>query len=236
MDHNRDCHVCGECSHSIWDEVICHVPFTCFALSIAFALLGIMHFFGLASMADDSVLSCGYGILFHLFHYLHILIAVAGSVATYFRFVSLKTGAVRKLILGVVVALIAPTVFCVCSDILLPSLAGRLLGMQVCMHVCFLHPHDALNLGAFMFMGLLSGLAMLARGESLRIFSFFSHFGHILASSLAAVFYLAAHECNFWFSSMGILLFFLFFAVVIPCTMSDIVVPMYCAHRSGEQK
>lgn len=225
MHHNHSCDLCGDHTHSIWSEIICHVPYTGFSIAIGFILLSIIQFIGLG-VSDQTILRQGYHVLFHTFHYVHIVVAVAGAAVMFFRHS-------RRWIQGILVALLAPTFFCVISDIILPALAGRVLGVTMDVHICFCHWEDALNLFAFMGVGLLSGIALLGNKESLKFFSVFSHFFHILVSSLAALFYMVAHGFDWWYQAMGILFVFLFIAVIVPCTLSDVVVPMYLARLKG---
>ena len=42
--------------------------------------------------------------------------------------------------------------------------------------------------------------------------------------------YTISHGMHDWYHSMGILFMLLIIAVVIPCTLSDVVVPAYFAH------
>lgn len=164
-----------------------------------------------------------YHILFHSFHYLHLVFAVTGTFVTFSRFS-------KNTFRGIIVSLIAPAIFCTLSDVALPSLAGDLLGVSMKMHVCFIHWHDTLNLIPFMIVGIINGLLLRKHSEtSLSLFSLGSHFVHILISSLAALFYMVSFGFEAWYDSMGILFFFLVIAVVLPCTISDIVVPLYFA-------
>jgi uncharacterized membrane protein YhdT len=194
-------------------------------LALAFVLLSVVQFMGRCIPNADQVRE-GYGVLFHTFHYLHIVVAVTGAVVMFFRFS-------RKWVSGILVALLVPTVFCILSDIVLPSVAVRLLGISMEMHICFCEWHDGANLIAFMLIGLLCGLALLQNRSSLYVFSLASHFMHILASSMAAVFYAVAHGFDRWYEVPGILFVLLFIAVVIPCTLSDVVVPLYVARMRG---
>lgn len=219
----QECDLCEHHSHSVWEEFVCHIPYAGFSLALGFAFLSLIYFVGLG-FVNQQVLHRGYHVLFHSFHYLHVIVAVAGSAITFFRFS-------KNILLGVLVSLIAPTFFCIMSDIMLPTLAGRLLGVHMHMHVCFLHLHDALNLFAFMVVGLLCGVSLLKHKASLRAFSLSSHFLHILVSSMASLFYMVAHGFHSWYESMGLLFIFLFIAVIIPCTLSDVVVPLYFARN-----
>jgi hypothetical protein len=196
------------------------VPLAVVSLALAFVFLALTFFIGLA--LPDEVVAFGYHVLFHSFHYLHIIVSVAGAALTYFRFG-------RSWLVGILVALIAPTFFCILSDMLLPALAGKILGVDMEVHICFFELYDALNLLVFMLMGLVTGLALSKTPNSITRVSSYFHSAHTLISSMASVFYMVAHGFDSWFSSMGILFLFMFIAVIVPCTLSDLIVPFYCA-------
>ena len=82
----------------------------------------------------------------------------------------------------------------------------------------------------FLFVGLINGFVMSKHHEAnQKMYSIFSHFVHIFVSSLAATFYLVAHGFTDWYKDMGFVFLFMIIAVVIPCTLSDVVVPMSLA-------
>ena len=64
--------------------------------------------------------------------------------------------------------------------------------------------------------------------------SIWSHFTHIFISSLASSFYLVSHGFHNW-SSDRFCIFSINYCVVVPCTLSDIVVPMYVCIRKNEK-
>ena len=142
----------------------------------------------------------------------------------------------RNVLAGIAVSIAAPAIFCTLSDVALPALAGNLLGVRMPVHVCFTNLPDLINLLPFMIVGLLNGWMIREHDESsLGFISLASHFIHILISSLAALFYMVACGFTYWHTMMGILLIFLLVAVVVPCTLSDIVVPMYFAQRKAKR-
>lgn len=222
----KACDSCEHHTHSVWDELLCHVPYTIFSLAFALAFLGILTFMTLVMRVHESVpMYQGYHILFHIFHYLHIIVAIAGAMITFFRFSN-------RFLAGFLVAVIVPTFFCIVSDIMLPSVAGLVLGVHMHMHVCFTNMQDFVNLSVFMLAGVVAGAALLGHGgDSLKTFALRSHFLHIFVSCLAALFYIVAHGLNAWYNVMGFLFVFLFIAVIIPCTLSDVIVPLYCARH-----
>lgn len=219
-DHSHDHAHHGH--HSLSKELLHHLPYAIFSLAIGFVVLSILYFIGLSS-PQGAGLSRGYHILFHSFHYLHIVFATTGTFITFIRFSN-------RVFAGIILSLISPAIFCTLSDVALPALAGKVLGVSMHVHVCFFSLPDLMNVIPFMIVGVLNGLVLRRHSESsLSFFSVSSHFVHILISSLAALFYMVSYGFTAWPSMMGLLLFFLAIAVVIPCTISDVVVPMYFA-------
>ena len=64
----------------------------------------------------------------------------------------------------------------------------------------------------------------------------FSHFNHILVSSFATMFYLISQGCTDWYANIGLVFLFLIVAVVVPCTFSDVVVPMLFAKANTKNE
>lgn len=227
MSHHHDHSSHSHSDHigSLRQELMCHFPYAAFSLALGFTVLSLIHLLTGTGYHTARELSQSYRILFHSFHYLHLIFAVTGTFIMFFRFS-------KNIIGGILVSLIAPAIFCTLSDVALPSLAGNLLGMSMPMHVCFLSLPDFINLLPFMIVGLLNGWMIREHSESaLGFISLASHFIHILISSLAALFYMVSYGFTYWHEMMGILLIFLLVAIVIPCTLSDIVIPMYFARR-----
>jgi len=211
-----------EHEHSLWQELLCHFPYATFSVAIGFLALSILKFFG-AGCTNMAKLSGAYHLLFHSFHYVHILFATVGTVVTFLRFSS-------SLWRCFVVSALSPAVFCTLSDVALPALAAHILGIRVPLHICFFSWDDTMNVLPFMLMGLITGF-MIARHHvhGLRTISLHAHFIHILISALAASCYIASYGFDKWQGVMGILFCFLVIAVVVPCTISDVIIPMYVA-------
>jgi hypothetical protein len=219
-DHSHESH-----ESSILSEIGCHLPWATFSIAFGFIILSILHFVGLN--LTPSLSQTGYHILFHSFHYLHIVYAVVGTMVTFSRFSS-------ALGRGIILSIVSPSFFCTLSDVALPTLAGNLLGVKMDMHICF--SSELHNIVPLLIMGLITGLVLRAHHESsLSFFSLGSHFVHILISSLASLFYMVSYGFSHWHESMGILFFFLVIAVVVPCTLSDVVVPWYFAKMKHEK-
>lgn len=216
-------HEHGGHEHVLRQELLCHFPYATFSVAISFVLLGLLEFMGTGLLLSAHQLQGGYHRLFHVLHYVHILFATAGTMMACARF---SQGAIKSLL----ISFISPAIFCTLSDIALPTLAGKLLGMNVHLHICFFCSEGIVNVLPLMLIGLSTGYAIAFHNRSeLHILSLRSHFVHILISSLAASCYVMSFGFHEWQDVMGLLFCLLVVSVVLPCTISDVVVPMYSA-------
>ena len=219
---NHNCDIHENCCHGVFDEFACHFPYAVFSLSISFIVLTMI-----SALATTQVSPESYFALFHTFHYLHIVFAAVGTALTFFRFS-------KNFLLGFLVSIFSPMIFCVLSDIVLPYLGGSIVGVNMKLHICFYH--DFTNIGVFLLFGILTGLALTYHGphtESSSFLARWAHFWHILLSSMAALFYMVANGFDCWMPHVGVIFLLLVMAVVVPCTLSDVVVPIVIA-RSGK--
>jgi len=214
-------------SHSVLHELMVHLPYAVFSVAFGMALLSFTSFYTMGVTSPDTV-RAGSDVLFHCFHFMHLVFAATGTVITFFRF--------SKSILGsVIVGTFSPIVFCMLSDAILPYIGGRMLGVSMTLHLCFLT--EIYNVIPFLLVGLINGLVLSChRASLLPMYSIFSHVIHILVSSLASTFYLISHGFIRWYDDIGFVFLFLIVAVVLPCTLSDLVVPMLFAKANNEHK
>ena len=103
-------------------------------------------------------------------------------------------------------------------------------------YICLIS--EMYNIISFLIVGLLNGLIMSQHtADNKAMYSVISHFGHILTSSLASLFYLVGEGFFFWYKSMGLIYILLIIAVVIPCTFADVIVPVFFARaRKNNEK
>lgn len=214
FEHNHEHHGHG-CSFI--EELMHHLPYAIVSVACGMIILSLINFL----VPANTVNSNGYHSLFHSFHFLHILFASTGTIITFSRF---SNNLVKTLLVGI----ISPAFFCILSDVFFPFLAGKILGANIDLHICF--HEEWQNVVPFLIVGLLNGLLLRRYGsKTLAIFSVSSHFAHILISSLAGLFYMVSNGFTNWYPQMGMLYLLLIFAIVIPCTLSDVIVPMYFA-------
>lgn len=210
--------------HTLMGELSCHLPHAIFSVAFALSVLSFVSYFSLNTI--DMPITCrGAHMLFHSFHFMHIAFAATGTVITFRRF---SRNILRCLIVGV----LSPAIFCTLSDVVLPYLGGKLLGVDMHFHFCF--ASELINVVPFLMVGIINGFAMSSHHEGRQgLYSHFSHAIHILISSLASTFYLVSHGFTAWYLYIGTVFLFLVIAVVVPCTLSDVVVPMAFARIGG---
>jgi hypothetical protein len=206
--------------HTLYEELVCHLPYAVFAVSMC---LGLLSFLTLLSFrgADAETVHKISNALFHNFHYMHIVFAGTGVMITFAKYS-------RKWVKGIIVGSVTAITFCVLSDILMPYVGGRLLGAPMDLHICFFK--EFVNIVPFLVVGIGNGVILANHHISRQnTYSVISHFVHIFISSLASVFYLVGHGFLMWHKQIGMVFILLLFAVVVPCTLSDIVVPLFFA-------
>ncbi len=232
MGHDTNVHGSGHGHHhhdgkcgSLVGELIVHFPYAVF--SVAASLMGVALLGFFSSTMNPSVARHGTDVLFHTFHFMHIVFASTGVLLTYFRFS-------RRIFRGIIIGACSSMFFCFLSDVFFPYIAGSLLGVNMHLHICFYS--ELHNIVPFLGIGLLNGLILSWHGKEMQsYYSVWSHFAHILVSSIAALLYMISHGLSDWTHSMGIVFLLLITAVVIPCTLSDVVVPLYFAKKGKDR-
>lgn len=226
MDKNTQCHVHEDHEASLTQELIHHLPYAIFSVAFGLIILSFFDFFMTQGIFADQ-LQDKLNVLFHSFHFLHIIFAVTGSYIAFSRYS-------QNAAVAIIVSLCSAFFFCTLSDIILPYLGGRLLGTPMEMHLCFLT--ELHNVVPFFCVGLINGMVMSTHRSSIKgFYSVGAHFAHIFISSLASLFYLIGHGFYDWYPQMGFLFIFLTIAVVGPCTMADVIVPIWFAKMSRQE-
>lgn len=217
------CHYGTDLS-SVFHELVCHFPYAVLSLAFGLILLSILTANVYTQLSYASTI---FYQLFHSCHFMHIVFAAAGTTVTFFRHS-------RRWVTGLITSIVTPAIFCVLSDVIMPYIGGRLLGAHMRLHICFLHEYT--NIPIFLLVGILTGFVLAMHVDRAHADSYVTrwlHFGHILLSSMASLFYLVSHGFYQWSSCMGPVYLMLIIAVVIPCTISDIVVPVIIA-KTGD--
>ena len=209
--------------NTVKDELLCHLPIAIFSVCLALIVLSLLTY------SDKNALSFSSAHrLFHNFHFMHLLFAGTGTVLMFRRYSKNK-------ILCFIVGLIVPAIFCTLSDAVLPYFGGRFLGVAMHFHWCFIKHISTVS--TFLLIGILNGWVMSSHSVNRQLFySQGFHFFHIFISSMASSLYLVSFGFTNWSQQMGSVFIFLIIAVLVPCTLSDIVIPVLFAKLKKFEK
>lgn len=248
-NHQKNIQVATDCvdthnheDQSIWQsfyhELLHHFPYATLSVALALMLLTLITvFFNLdahgvaaAACAHDACCShtSGLDILFHSFHFIHILFATSGTIVTFRRYSD-------KIWAGLLIGTLSSMVFCTLSDVLLPYVAGRLLGIDMDLHICF--ATELSNILPFLGVGLFNGWVMTQLPEfRTQENSLYLHFLHTFISAMASIFYAVGHGLSDFYSYFGMFYLLMVVAVIIPCTLSDVIAPIFFAKFVSKKK
>lgn len=200
-----------------------HFPYAILAVALSLIALSLL---GYGSLGPESAHST-HG-LFHTLHFLHILFASTGTVIVYRKF---GGGIFGSLFVGTVV----PAIFCTLSDAVMPYFGGVLCGVPMHFHWCF-YSHFS-TVFPFLAVGVLNGILMSLHNDAQKDrYAATSHFAHIFISAFASTVYMISHGFYDWQSQMAYVFCYLLLAVLIPCTLADVVVPVWFGLVSSSRR
>jgi len=190
-------------------ELRVHAPYTALG-----AVSGIII---MAIIAYGSVPSRVSYIAFYSLHPIHVLLSALATTAMYMKY---RKGRVW---LAILIGWTGSIGIATLSDVVIPYLGGSLLHIQMEFHIPFIEKWWV-NLMA------LAGVAICYRKPVTKM----PHFGHVLLSTWASLFYFTAFGIADWVPLLPFIFLFLFLAVWIPCCTSDIIYPLLFAGRAKE--
>jgi len=202
---------------NIYQELRNHISFTIFG-----AFTGIVLMLLFKDISYDAAHR-----LFFVFHPLHVLLSALVTTSLYrLHTCSKESGKICNLPLLLVIGFVGSVGIATLSDSIMPYLGEVLLDM----------PHRHHHIGFLEQWQLITGVAIV--GIIIAYFNpttKFPHAGHVLISTWASLFHIlmAKGETIGWFVCLGIFIF-LFFAVWLPCCVSDIVFPLLFTKKEQE--
>ena len=188
-----------------------HIPFTALGALTGIIVMVIVVLCNAPPHISDTI--------FHTLHPVHVLLSALVTTSMYMRYKKGKIWAV--ILIGWTGAIGIATI----SDALIPHLGGTLLQIEMGKpHVPFIE-HWWINLFA------LAGIGIGYWRQTTRI----PHFGHVLLSTWASLFYIMAFGIAAdWIPLLPFIFLILFLAVWIPCCLSDIVYPLLFLGKEPE--
>lgn len=182
-------------------ELRVHAPFTALGAATGIIIMVIVVFCNVPSNISHTV--------FYVLHPIHVILSALATTAMYMKY---RKGRVW---LAILIGWTGSIGIATLSDVVIPYLGGSLLHIPMEFHVPFIEKWW-INLMA------LAGVAICYRKPVTKM----PHFGHVLLSTWASLFYFTAFGIADWVPLLPFIFLFLFLAVWIPCCTSDIVYPL----------
>ncbi len=186
-----------------------HAPFTAVGALTGIAIMTIVVLGHVPSSISDMA--------FYTAHPLHVLLSALVTTAMYMRY--RKARIWEAVLIGWTGSIGIATI----SDAIIPYLGGRLLNAHMEFHVPFIEEWW-INLVA------LAGIAIGHWRHTTKI----PHFGHVLLSTWASLFYFTAFGIADWIRLLPYVFLFLFLSVWIPCCASDIIYPLLFVRKERQ--
>lgn len=193
----------------ILEELKEHVPFTALGAASGIVVMVIVVLGNIPPHISQTA--------FYVSHPLHVLLSALVTTAMYVRYRKAKIWVL--IMIGWTGSIGVTTV----SDAIIPYVSGTLLNVHMEFHVPFIEEWW-INFVA------LAGIAIGCWRQTTKI----PHFGHVLLSTWASLFYFTAFGIADWIHLLPYVFLFLFLSVWIPCCMSDIVYPLLFVRRQPE--
>jgi hypothetical protein len=196
-----------------------HVPFTALGAVSGIIIMVIVVLTNVSSSISEAA--------FYTLHPLHILLSALVTTAMYTRHSK------GKLWAAILIGYTGSVGICTLSDTVIPYLEGTTLNIAISFHLPFIET------GKIPFLGMAewqvvnsAALIGIALGYWTKITKV-PHFGHVLLSTWASLFYFTAFGTASWLPLLPIIFIYLFLAVWIPCCLSDIVFPLLFIRKAS---
>jgi len=186
-----------------------HIPFTALGALTGIIIMVIVVLSNVPTHISNTI--------FFTLHPVHVLLSAFVTTAMYVRYK--KTKFWVAIFIGWTGSIGIATI----SDAIIPYLGGSLLNAQMEFHVPFIEEWW-IN---FLALG---GIAIGYWKQTTKI----PHFGHVLLSTWASLFYIMAFGKAEWIPLLPLIFLFLFLAVWLPCCLSDVVYPLLFLRKKTE--
>ncbi len=212
----------GEVFGALRQELLTHLPYTVGAVALCGAFLAALNAFLTAGGRPDWPQAGFAGVRsFEFFHLTHLYLSALTTASV---FLSHE----RNVLKALFVSLVSAPALCTISDIFIPYAGVRLLGQSIHFHLCLAEEPG----WAFGMLAAGMGSAFCLT-RTFNHCSRISHFGHIFISTMATVLYILSESRVAFGSFLAPMLMIVLLAVVLPCLVSDVVVPMSLARHSA---
>lgn len=196
----------------IASELRSHAPFTALGAVTGVIIMAVIVLGNIPALISEAT--------FYILHPIHVLLSALATTAMYKKYSKGRIWAV--ILVGYAGSIGIATI----SDAVIPYLGGTLLHVEMGFHAPFIETENIPFIGVEKWK-LVNSLALIGIAFSYwKHVTKFPHFGHVLLSTWASLFYFTAFGIARWIPLLPFVFLFLFLAVWIPCCLSDIVFPL----------
>ena len=189
-----------------------HLPFTAGGAATGILIMVIIVLSNVPASISQTV--------FYTLHPIHIILSAMATTAMYRRYSKSKIWA------AILIGYIGSIGIATLSDAVIPYLGGTLLNIKIEFHIPFIETEKMPMIGIAKWQLINSAaVAGIILGHWKQV-TRLPHYGHVLLSTWASLFYFTAFGIAYWIPLLGFIFLFLFLAVWIPCCLSDIVFPL----------
>ena len=196
----------------IANELREHAPFTIFGAVTGVIIMVIIVFGNVPSQVSQTA--------FYTLHPLHVILSALATTAMYRKYSNGKIWA------AILVGYFGSIGIATLSDAIIPYLGGALLGAEMEFEVPFIEtsPIPVIGIPKWLLVNPAALVGIII--GYWRPTTKSPHFGHVLLSTWASLFYFTAFGVANWVPLLPFIFLFLFLGVWIPCCTSDIVFPL----------
>ncbi|OQY01544.1 MAG: hypothetical protein B6I26_04240 [Desulfobacteraceae bacterium 4572_130] len=196
-------------SKELIHELKHHAPFT--AMATVFAVLAVVI---IKFILNTTIEKHG----FHILHPIHVIASSLTSSGIYYKY---KKSIIQALLIGIFAAILIGSI----SDIIFPYLGASAFNIHLDFHLPIIKKPFTILSSAF--IGSIIGIIIKATK--------IPHFMHVGISVFASLFYILAFSKLITFSIFIIAIVIVFFSVLIPCCISDILIPFFFIGKDIKQ-
>jgi len=178
-----------------------HVPFTAGATAIAVLITAFL-------LIKQNLIAYASS-LFYVFHPAHIFFSSIVSAAIFYKYK-------KSIFLAITSSIIISILIGSISDVILPYFGSLLFHLPTSFHLPTIE--SPLLIFSVAIIGSITGI--IAKRTKL------PHFAHVLISVFASLLYIFAYSTNFSLMTLFLIFIITTISVVIPCCLSDIVLPI----------
>ena len=197
-----------------------HAPFTTLGAATGIVIMVIIVFGDIPRGISDTI--------FYTLHPIHVVLSALVTTAMYMKY---RKG---KIWVAILIGWTGSIGIATISDAIIPYIGASLFHVPMEFHLPFIETAKMLAIGIEKWKvvnsAALVGIAIGYWKQTTRI----PHFGHVLLSTWASLFYFTAFGIADWIPLLPFIFFFLFLAVWIPCCTSDIIYPLLFVRKEEE--